>query len=45
MAPPNKRFLELQDPGELRLSEVQDLLGEYRRMAEALRSFGAFEYS
>ncbi|KAM4060161.1 vacuolar sorting protein 9 (VPS9) domain-containing protein [Hirsutella rhossiliensis] len=45
VAPPNKRFMEVQDPGELRLSEVQDLLGEYRRMAEALKSLGAFEDS
>ncbi|KYK60059.1 VPS9 domain protein [Drechmeria coniospora] len=43
IAPPNKRFLELQSPGELRLGEVLDLLRDYRRLAGALKNLGAFE--
>ncbi|POR37962.1 Vacuolar protein sorting-associated protein 9b [Tolypocladium paradoxum] len=41
--PPNKRFMELQNPGELRLGEVLDLLRDYRRLAGALKNMGAFE--
>ncbi|KAK1240691.1 hypothetical protein MKX07_006124 [Trichoderma sp. CBMAI-0711] len=41
--PPNKRFMELQNPGDLRLSEVLDLLKDYRRLAGALKNMGAFE--
>ncbi|KAK4069928.1 uncharacterized protein Triagg1_6723 [Trichoderma aggressivum f. europaeum] len=43
ISPPNKRFMELQNPGDLRLSEVLDLLKDYRRLAGALKSMGAFE--
>ncbi|KJZ74062.1 hypothetical protein HIM_06511 [Hirsutella minnesotensis 3608] len=43
VAPPNKRFLELQSPDDLRLSEVQELLKDYRRLAGALKSLGAFD--
>ncbi|PON27324.1 hypothetical protein TGAM01_v203705 [Trichoderma gamsii] len=43
ISPPNKRFMELQNPGELRLSEVLDLLKDYRRLAGALKNMGAFE--
>ncbi|UKZ51916.1 hypothetical protein TrVGV298_005681 [Trichoderma virens] len=43
IAPPNKRFMELQNPGDLRLSEVLDLLKDYRRLAGALKNMGAFE--
>ncbi|KAL6908770.1 hypothetical protein GGI43DRAFT_155261 [Trichoderma evansii] len=43
ITPPNKRFMELQNPGELRLSEVLDLLKDYRRLAGALKNMGAFE--
>lgn len=35
--------MELQNPGELRLSEVLDLLKDYRRLAGALKTMGAFE--
>jgi hypothetical protein len=35
--------MELQNPGELRLSEVLDLLKDYRRLAGALKNMGAFE--
>ncbi|KAH9828127.1 Vacuolar sorting protein 9 (VPS9) domain [Teratosphaeria destructans] len=34
--PPRKRFLEVQGAGELRLAEVEELLGEYRRLAKAI---------
>ncbi|KAL6858452.1 hypothetical protein J3F83DRAFT_750844 [Trichoderma novae-zelandiae] len=43
ISPPNKRFMELQNPGDLRLSEVLDLLRDYRRLAGALKSMDAFE--
>ncbi|KAH7170377.1 hypothetical protein EDB81DRAFT_636809 [Dactylonectria macrodidyma] len=43
LAPPNKRFMEIQTPGELRLGEVLDLLRDYRRLAGALKDMGAFE--
>ncbi|UNI14195.1 hypothetical protein JDV02_000850 [Purpureocillium takamizusanense] len=43
VAPPNKRFMELQNPGELRLGEVLDLLRDYRRLANALKNMDAFE--
>ena len=43
IAPPNKRFLELQSPGDLKLGEVIDLLKDYRRLAGALKKMGAFE--
>lgn len=34
--PPRKRFLEVRNAGELRLAEVEELLGEYRRLAKAI---------
>lgn len=34
--PPKKRFLDVQSAGELRLSEVEELLMEYRRLAKAI---------
>ncbi|KAK1580547.1 uncharacterized protein LY79DRAFT_303687 [Colletotrichum navitas] len=43
--PPNKRFMELQNPGDLKLGEVLDLLRDYRRLANALKEMGAFEGS
>ncbi|KAI1496732.1 hypothetical protein F5X99DRAFT_399486 [Biscogniauxia marginata] len=41
--PPKKRFMELQNPGDLRLGEVLDLLRDYRRLAGALKNMGAFK--
>ncbi|KAH8803146.1 hypothetical protein F5884DRAFT_804558 [Xylogone sp. PMI_703] len=41
VAPPIKRFMELQNPGELRINEVLDLLRDYRRLAGALKDLGA----
>ncbi|KAK7430074.1 hypothetical protein QQZ08_003465 [Neonectria magnoliae] len=43
IAPPSKRFMEIQTPGELKLGEVLDLLRDYRRLAGALKDLGAFE--
>lgn len=36
LKPPKKRFLEVQNAGELKLSEIDDLLLDYRRLAKAL---------
>ncbi|KAA8572848.1 hypothetical protein EYC84_003418 [Monilinia fructicola] len=41
IAPPNKRFMELQNPGDLKISEVMELLRDYRRLAGALKDLGA----
>ncbi|KHN99520.1 VPS9 domain protein [Metarhizium album ARSEF 1941] len=41
--PPNKRFMEIQSPGELRLGEVRELLKDYRRLAGVLKNMGAFD--
>lgn len=43
IAPPNKRFMELQNPGELKINEVLELLRDYRRLAGALKEVGAFK--
>ncbi|KAL1891465.1 hypothetical protein Cpir12675_004942 [Ceratocystis pirilliformis] len=42
IAPPKKRFMELQNPGDIRVSEVIDLLRDYRRLAKALEERNAF---
>ncbi|KAF9218111.1 hypothetical protein BS17DRAFT_811817 [Gyrodon lividus] len=39
---PNRRFLECTEQ-DLRVSEVGELLQEYRRLVEAVRSIGGFE--
>ncbi|KAI9646977.1 hypothetical protein NHQ30_004978 [Ciborinia camelliae] len=41
ISPPNKRFMELQNPGDLKISEVMELLRDYRRLAGALKDLGA----
>ncbi|KAI8634865.1 hypothetical protein F5Y19DRAFT_128218 [Xylariaceae sp. FL1651] len=41
--PPKKRFMELQNPADLRLGEVLDLLRDYRRLAGALKDMNAFK--
>lgn len=41
--PPNKRFIELQNPADLKLGEVLELLRDYRRLAGALKDMGAFK--
>ncbi|KAG9246240.1 hypothetical protein BJ878DRAFT_456697 [Calycina marina] len=42
IAPPIKRFIEIQNPGDLKISEVTELLRDYRRLAGALKVAGAF---
>lgn len=41
--PPNKRFMEIQNPADLRIGEVLELLRDYRRLAGALNDMGAFK--
>lgn len=41
--PPIARFLEIEDPGELKISEVGELLRDYKRLVEELRVRGALE--
>ena len=43
IAPPVKRFMELQNPADLRLGEVLELLRDYRRLAGALKDMDAFK--
>ncbi|CAK7220925.1 hypothetical protein SCUCBS95973_004322 [Sporothrix curviconia] len=43
VAPPVKRFMELHNPADLRISEVMELLRDYRRLATALKDMGAFK--
>ncbi|WYZ40642.1 hypothetical protein EsH8_IV_000983 [Colletotrichum jinshuiense] len=43
ISPPNKRFMELQNPGDLKIGEVLELLRDYRRLANALKDMEAFE--
>jgi hypothetical protein len=33
--------MEVQNPGELKISEVLELLRDYRRLANALKALGA----
>ena len=40
---PVKRFMELQNPADLRLGEVLELLRDYRRLAGAMKELGAFK--
>jgi hypothetical protein len=41
IAPPIKRFMEVSNPGDLKISEVLELLRDYRRLAGALKDLGA----
>lgn len=41
IAPPIKKFMELQNPGDMKISEVLELLRDYRRLAGALKDMGA----
>ncbi|KAH8146376.1 uncharacterized protein LAJ45_09569 [Morchella importuna] len=41
--PPIARFLDIEDPGELRISEVGELLKDYKRLVEELRVRGALD--
>ncbi|KAF8963394.1 hypothetical protein BDZ97DRAFT_1820620 [Flammula alnicola] len=42
LAPPKQRFMECT-PDDLRLSEIGELLRDYRRLAEGIRAMGGFE--
>jgi hypothetical protein len=42
IAPPVQRFLECSEE-DLRLSEIRDLLREYRRVVEGMRALGGFQ--
>lgn len=41
--PPVKRFMEMQNPADLRIGEVLELLRDYRRLAGALKEREAFK--
>ena len=41
IAPPIQRFMDVRSPGDLKLSEVVELLRDYRRLAKALKDMGA----
>ncbi|KAI1275054.1 hypothetical protein F5Y07DRAFT_400699 [Xylaria sp. FL0933] len=41
--PPKRRFMELQNPTDLKLGEVLELLRDYRRLAGALKDMNAFK--
>lgn len=40
IAPPIKRFLELQDAGDLKVAEIAELLEDYKRLAITLNTLG-----
>lgn len=40
--PPIQRFLEVEYPGDLKISEVTELLTDYRRLAGVLKDLSAF---
>ncbi|KAI5124222.1 hypothetical protein M0805_005072 [Coniferiporia weirii] len=42
IAPPNRRFLKCA-ADDLKMSEIPELLQEYRRLVESMRSMGAFD--
>ncbi len=42
MAPPIQRFLDIDGPGDLKITEVTELLEDYRRLARALHDMRAF---
>ncbi|CAD6501722.1 BgTH12-01972 [Blumeria graminis f. sp. triticale] len=41
-SPPIPKFMELQNPGEMKINEVMELLRDYRRLAGILKELGAF---
>ncbi|KAI9763486.1 MAG: hypothetical protein M1840_000500 [Geoglossum simile] len=41
VAPPIRRFMELENPGDLKICEVMELLRDYRRLAGVLKDIGA----
>ncbi|KAL9615306.1 MAG: hypothetical protein Q9167_000277 [Letrouitia subvulpina] len=43
LVPPIKRFLDISDVGELKIGELAELLKDYKRLADALKSEGRFD--
>ncbi|KAI0883394.1 uncharacterized protein GGS22DRAFT_180530 [Annulohypoxylon maeteangense] len=41
--PPKKKFMDLQNPADLRIGDVLELLRDYRRLAGALKDMDAFK--
>jgi len=41
--PPNKRFVECNSAGDLKLSEVSQLLAEYKRLVESVKAAGGYD--
>ena len=41
VAPPIKKFLEMEDPAELRVGDIPELLQDYKRLSAVLASFEA----
>lgn len=41
--PPKKKFMEIQNPADLRIGDVLELLRDYRRLAGALKDMDAFK--
>jgi len=40
-----KKFMELQNPADLKIGDVLELLRDYRRLAGALKDMGAYKES
>ena len=40
--PPIQRFVEAPDPDDLKMGDIPELLQDYKRLAEALKTLGAF---
>lgn len=43
IAPPIQRFLEIEDPRDLKFEEALELLRDYQRISTALKDMNAFE--
>ncbi|KAI1457731.1 hypothetical protein F4805DRAFT_427130 [Annulohypoxylon moriforme] len=41
--PPKKKFMDLQNPADLRIGDVMELLRDYRRLAGTLKDMDAFK--
>ncbi|KZF22729.1 hypothetical protein L228DRAFT_282816 [Xylona heveae TC161] len=41
VSPPIERFMEVSNPGELKIGEISELLRDYRRLAGVLKELGA----
>ena len=42
ISPPIQRFIDVNDAGELKLSDVSELLKDYKRLATALKQLGGY---